>query len=421
MGGWVVISGELADMESRLRRFRSIFEVANMPPLTVNCAVRLPRFVSCSWAWNSSGVPDVDIAEDESHVLILHGAVTDLGRNGRIARTRADTASHILEHLRQEGEDCIKELNGSFSCVIHCKRSGESEAYTDRFASRPVCYANEGEAVLLGTFPSALAAFRKDSVKLNPAALWSLFHYSRHVGPNTMYSGIYSLLAGEKLCSAGDGAPRRVQWFNRRFVPELGLGAREWAERVAEALKESARRCLHTCTRSYIFLSGGLDSRIAAASLGRCVEAISLCTKPNTETRIAALVARSVGMKYTRVIRSPYWYLDTLTAAALISSGNHFTHNAHFIIPARDLAQEHGDVQFYLGDMLENFNKHYFSYRPQCPPGFRVDALADFLHQCAPYVLKDISRVGLYSRENAEQIPGGNGRVWPPCSGRVAA
>jgi hypothetical protein len=396
MGGWIVMVGELADTEERLVRFRSVFEVPNVPALRVKCSTRLPRFVSYTWAWSDSGVPDVDVAENGSDVLVLHGAVTDLGKYGKISQTREQTASRILEHLGKEGEACIKELNGSFSCVLYRKKSGELEAYTDRFASRPICFTSENAAFLLSNFPSALAAFRTSSARLNPAALWSLFHYSRHVGTNTVYSGIHSLLAGEKLCVTPSGTLRHAQWYNKRYVPEGAIGPSEWAARLSAALKESAARCLRTCSKPYLFLSGGLDSRIAAASLGRSVEAISLCTEVNAEVSIAARVAKSLGVKHMRVVRSPYWYLDTLRSAALIGSGSHFTQHAHFMVPARDLAQRYGDVQFYLGDLLENFNKHYFSCPSGYQPKFNPNSLAEFLHRCVPYALKDVSRVGLY-------------------------
>ncbi len=398
MGGWMVMAGELTDAEERLAHFRSVFEVPNVPRLMTKCNVRLPRLVCYSWAWNDLGIPDVDVAEDDSYVVVLHGAATDLGKYGKILPVREQTAGRILEHLSKEGETCIKELNGSFSCVLYRKKSGELEAYTDRFGSRPVCFASEGTAILLGNFPSALVAFRKSSARLNPAAVWSLFHYSRHVGSNTIYSGIHSLLAGEKLHATAGGTLRHTQWFNRRYVPEQGVGSREWAARLTGALKESAQRCLGTCSKPYVFLSGGLDSRIAAASLGQSVEAISLCSNVNAEVRIAAWVAKSLGMKHTRVVRSPYWYLDTLKAAALISSGSHFANHAHFIIPARDLAQRYGDVQFYLGDLIENFNKHYFTYPSDYQPKFSPDSLPEFLHRCVPYAVKDMSRVGLYFR-----------------------
>ena len=159
-------------------------------------------------------------------------------------------------------------MNGSFSFLFYEPDKDDTTLYTDRFASRSVWFTKENEVWIVGNFPSAITAIRKNNPKIDPVGLWSLFHTGRHVGKHCLYSQTHCLLAGERAVLPKASQPVVSKWLQRRYIPDRTVKMREWGARIANVLQESSRRYKRVCRAPYIFLSGGLDSRIAAAAFG---------------------------------------------------------------------------------------------------------------------------------------------------------
>jgi len=404
MGGWMAMAGEPADFDQRLERFKRIFSVDGVPPLMVEVKPHTPGFRTMAWAWSRSGVPEVLVEKIGDTALVFCGVLTGLGRLGPLPPDQASAVRLVLETWLTAGGDFpIDQLNGSFSLVFFDEQTGRMTAYTDRFASRSVWFTQENGTWLAGNFPSALAVMKKDSPRINPVGLWSLLHTARHVGGQGLYDGVNCLSAGE-TAGLSPGRPAEVRrWKERRYRPDYGLSPRAWGKRIASVLKESARAYDRVCTSPHLFMSGGLDSRIAAAAFGPPLKSISLCNTPNAETRLAALASKVIGIEHQAVVRSPYWYLDTLDAAALISSGSYQTTHAHFIVHTSDTVARTPGAEFLLGDLLENFNKHYFTVPPGVSWRFDPGRIVEVLHSFVPYSLKDQSRLGAFIRPDLRQ------------------
>jgi len=402
MGGWITEIGTASDFDGRLARFEKTFNVNGVPSLRVETHIHTNHARTIMWAWNRFRVPDVYVKEtDEGVAIVLCGVITDLGHFGPLPNNQESTASLVLRLWVEHGNDLIRELNGSFSCLFYDPNKDEATLYTDRFASRSVWFTKENDVWIVGNFPSAIAAIKKNNPKIDPVGLWSLFHTGRHVGKHCLYYNTHCLLAGEKAVLSTASEATVSKWRQRRYIPDRSLKPREWGARIAKALQESSQRYKRGCARPYIFLSGGLDSRIAAAAFGEP-------TAPNAETRIASIVSKVVGIEYQTIIRSPYWYLNTLDAAALISAGNFFTCHTHFIVPASDIASQSPDAEFFLGDLLENFNKHYFSLPDGDSLTYNPQNMMGILHSCVPYSIRDTHRLGVHFRKeirkNIEKI-----------------
>jgi len=409
MGGWITEIGTASDFDGRLARFEKTFNVNGVPSLRVETHIHTNHVRTIMWAWNRFRVPDVYVKEtDEGVAIVLCGVITDLGHFGPLPNNQESTASLVLRLWVEHGNDLIRELNGSFSCLFYDPNKDEATLYTDRFASRSVWFTKENDVWIVGNFPSAIAAIKKNNPKIDPVGLWSLFHTGRHVGKHCLYYNTHCLLAGEKAVLSTASEAIVSKWRQRRYIPDRSLKPREWGARIAKALQESSQRYKRVCARPYIFLSGGLDSRIAAAAFGEPLKSVSLSTAPNAETRIASIVSKVVGIEYQTIIRSPYWYLNTLDAAALISAGNFFTCHTHFIVPASDIASQSPDAEFFLGDLLENFNKHYFSLPDGDSLTYNPQNMMGILHSCVPYSIRDTHRLGVHFRKeirkNIEKI-----------------
>lgn len=409
MGGWITEIGVASDFDERLVRFEKTFNVNGVPSLRVETHIHTNHVRTITWAWNRFRVPDVYVKETDGGVIIvLCGVITDLGHFGPLPNNQESTASLVLRLWIEHRDNLIKELNGSFSCLFYNPNKDEATLYTDRFASRSVWFTKENDVWTAGNVPSAIMAIKKNDPKIDPVGLWSLFHTGRHVGKHCLYYNTHCLLAGEKAILSTASEAIVSKWRQRRYIPDRSLKTRDWGARIAKALQESSQLYKSVCARPYIFLSGGLDSRIAAAAFGEPFKSVSLSTAPNAETRIASIVSKVVGIEHETIIRSPYWYLNTLDASALISAGNFLTCHTHFIVPASDIASQNPDAEFFLGDLLENFNKHYFSMPDGNSLTYNPQNMTEILHSWVPYSIRNTNRLGVHFRKeirkNIEKI-----------------
>lgn len=405
--GWIIFAGDASDVGPRLGRFRRAFDAPGVPPLRVEEFSAAGGIKGFLWAWSHDELPDLHFTSDhEGNGLLLSGVITDMGSLGPAPADPGEAASRLLGLLTDQGEKFISQLNGSFSVIFHHGRSGQTRAFTDRFASRSVWMHRDRGALILGDFPSAMAAVKEGAVGLNPSGLWSLFHAGRHPGRECLFSGFECLLAGQAAEISSELKVEVRSWWERKYLPDHSRSAREWGLEIADGLSASARKYLRVCRAPHLFLSGGLDSRIAAAAIKSGLHTLSLCSSPNAETRLAGLTARTLGLAHETIVRSPYWYLDTLEASALVASGSYFKDHAHFMVPVGMALAERPGAEFFLGDLLENFNKHYF--KP--PPGefrFGADNAREVLFRNVPYTQKAPGRAGrLFNPEVRERLEG---------------
>jgi hypothetical protein len=400
MGGWITQTGETSDFKVRLARFEKIFSVDQVPHLRTEIHIHSNRAKTILWAWNQFLIPDIYVEDTDTKVsIILCGAVTNLGHFGPLPENHKATASMVLKLWIKHRDNLIKELNGSFSCLFYEANRNEATLYTDRFASRSIWFTKENGVWIIGNFPSAINAIKKNNPKIDPVGLWSLFNTGRHVGKHGLYHNTHCLLAAEKAILPSASQATVSKWEQRKYTPDRSIKPREWGDRIAKALQQSSQRYKKVCSQPYIFLSGGLDSRIAAAAFGKPLKSITLSAVPNTETRIASVVSKIAGLEHKRIIQSPYWSLNTLDAAALISSGNHLTCHTHFIVPTCEIASQNPNVEFFLGDLLENFNKHYFLSTPGYNLSYKPENMMEILHSYVHYSLKDTQRLGVHFRK----------------------
>ena len=347
-----------------MARLRNVFDVPGMPELEISFAKHGPGLIRIQWAWNQSPSFDTAVASTtDGHVTaMIDGYVVECdaclsGRTGRIEK-------QVVEWFATRGEENITHINGSFACVRLDMKSSRLAVWTDGIASRPVWIARSDHAWFVGNYPAAIAAVMPNRPRLNPAGLWSLFVSSRHVGEHGLYEGFQNLHAGYRATIDYGVHPGRIQvtrWRENVFRPEKGITPGHWGEAIAAELKAAARRLQCHSDSPQLFLSGGLDSRLVLGAIGNSATGVTLTSTPNNmNVRLARRAARIVGAEHVAIDRSPNWYLDRFESAALLAGGNYNLAHAHFLIPVSSILKSNPSATFLLGDLMENFNKHYF-------------------------------------------------------------
>jgi hypothetical protein len=362
MSGWLLITNHGGRFEKQVDKFKKVFAIEGFSPLQIKKTGIGKDSVLLSWAWTPQEYfPDMTVFFNDStgRLIIIEGAVTDLGAYGPADTNQVLTATKISDLWNAGGKDILAEINGSFSIVIFNVLEKETVCITDRIASRSLWYSKEKDTWYFGNFPSAVAIFREE-VHLDGAGLWALLATSRPITDHSLFYEIRSLQAGQIGYFDISGKKSVIDWYELRYQPEKHGSANEWGEKIAGGLKASAQRVVKYSSPPYLFLSGGLDSRIAAAAFGSAVKTLTLTTHPNMNSRIAEKVAGKLGIQHKTIIRDAYYYLDSMTAAVLVSSGNYSITHAHFINAVIEITRKNQVASFLLGDLLENFNVHYF-------------------------------------------------------------
>lgn len=398
MSGWILIINGSRAFEKQVDKFKNVFSIEGHPPLQIKKTGIGKGNVLLSWAWtNRDHFADIAVylSDSKQWLILIAGVVTDLGTYGPADTDQVKTAKKILELWNSRGKDILAELNGSFSILIFNRIANKTVCITDRIASRSQWYSKEKDTLYFGNFPSTIAIFRKE-INLDGAGLWALLAASRPIAGHSLFYEIRSLQAGQIGYFDSSGKKSVIDWYELRYQPEKKVSANEWGEQIAGGLKASAERVVRYSSTPYLFLSGGLDSRIAAAAFGSAVKTVTLTSHPNMNSRIAEKVAKRLNIRHKTIIRDPYYYLDSFTAAALLSSGNYSITHAHFINAVIKITRETQNASFLLGDLLENFNKHYFK------PG----VVKEFHHKNVP--VKDLpgmfNKLYSYSYKDFDEI-----------------
>ena len=369
--------GRAEPMGDKLARLQRTFSVSSMPELVAHRVELSPTAQLLQWSWGDRNDVDLSVAKNMNAAAILDGYLTSWRTNGH---GKADNAGSACEDLLGSGQSAVSSFNGSFACVRLDLVNMQASVWADRIASRPVWIADQDGTWYVGNSTAAMATVMERQPKLNPAGLWSLFLSSRHVGSEGLYAGFRNLHGGEVADLSRSASHLAIRkWWSLEFSPDHTRSAGSWGEEIAAQLQTSAERLLSVSPSPHLFLSGGLDSRIAMGALGESVKGVTLTSTPNNmNVRIARRAAHLAGASHQTIERSANWYLDRFEAAALLAGGNYNLAHAHYLAPIPVVQSEDSGATFLLGDLLENFNKHYFKPENGRPWRFVPESIPSF-------------------------------------------
>ena len=189
------------------------------------------------------------------------------------------------------------------------------------------------------------------------------------------------------------GTEAASQWHRPSYEAAQGIKSSEWGVLLAETLKRSAARLKGVMGKPLLFLSGGLDSRLALATLNGLfdVTAVTLQDSENLETRIAREVARILGAPHKIVRRDKAYYLRVMSQSALLQGGIYHPVHSHFSEGLRVLDNDVAYDSVLLGDFLEAFQKLFGDNADTIPDGIGAEGLLDHVFQLdGKYATHDI-------------------------------
>lgn len=187
-------------------------------------------------------------------------------RRGHRFRTRSDT--EVILHLYQEeGEQCVRHLNGQWAFAIWDVTQRKLFLSRDRLGVRPLFYTQTGDHFLFASEIKALLACPDVPRELDLETLDQIFTFWVPLPPRTAFRDIQQLPPGHSLV-VQDGRIRIVEYWRFEFNPETELAPENedaLAEELLALLQDAIRIRLRSDVPVGTYLSGGLDSTFITA------------------------------------------------------------------------------------------------------------------------------------------------------------
>lgn len=224
----------------------------------------------------------IDLSPKAEEPMDAHGAVIsyngeiynfqslrrELEADGVQFSTRSDTEV-LLAAWRKWGAALLDRLVGMFAFAIWDARAGELVLARDRFGKKPILYAHDNGRLAFASDLVALDRLRPSSDGIDHDALRFLFTLRYLPDPISIRPGVAKLPPGHLLRLNDDGLALE-RWY------DLGKQLLPTYPNDSEALSDLQARFDEAVTGRLIsdvplgvFLSGGIDSALVAASAAR--------------------------------------------------------------------------------------------------------------------------------------------------------
>jgi asparagine synthase (glutamine-hydrolysing) len=232
----------------------------------------------------------------------------DLEAKGHHFATSSDT--EVIVHLWEEvGAEFPKHLNGMFAIALHDETKRRLVLVRDHLGVKPLYYAVHDGTLVFGSEVKVVLASGQVPRELDIDALGQFLAWEYVPGEATLLRHVRKLGPARMLeIDLGTGRQRLRQYWD---VPEPGAhaprSADDWEEEVDAAIGESVRRQLVSDVPLGAFLSGGVDSSLVVAGMGKGARTFSIGFDDPTynELHWSERVARSLGVSHRTEVIQP--------------------------------------------------------------------------------------------------------------------
>ena len=252
--------------------------------------------------------------EDRSIRTVFNGEIynfrelrRDLEARGHAFKTHSDT--EVIVHSYEEyGSDFPKYLNGMFAFVVHDLTRRKLVLVRDHIGIKPLFYAFGRDWIVWGSEIKAILASRLIERRLDVDALGEFLAWEYVPGARTLFEGIRKLEPGQMIEVDLDRpvCKPRPYWDVRIGHEGDAKSPEDWAEEVDQTLHRCVQRQLVSDVPLGAFLSGGVDSSLVVASMGRArTFSIGFDDPSYNELKWARKVADHLGVDHVDDIIKP--------------------------------------------------------------------------------------------------------------------
>jgi asparagine synthase (glutamine-hydrolysing) len=156
-------------------------------------------------------------------------------------------------------------------CCGFAEASGTLHIINDRFGSRPFYVLKNRKGIY---FSSNVAFLLHLAGGCHEADILGCFHtfYGHTFGELTTFRGVKRLVPATHLTISPEGTTEERRYWRLEYAPESRVDALSYSAEVFEAFKTGAARKAKLVGKGIVALSGGLESRLVAATVPNDVE-----------------------------------------------------------------------------------------------------------------------------------------------------
>ena len=248
--------------------------------------------------------------EDGTVWVILNGEIYNyrslrdqLQSQGHHFRSQSDT--EVIVHLYEdEGVRMLDRLDGMFAFALWDCREQLLLLARDRVGKKPLHYSFVGNEVIFASEIKSLLAHPQVKRDLNLRALDKYLTYEYVPAPQTIFESIQKLEPGHYLIWQKGRISLFQYWDLPMFDPPAVIKSeREYVGELRSLLEQSVRKRLVADVPVGLFISGGLDSALVAATAKQAKEQLECFSigfdEPSfDESPYSKQVARALGIQH---------------------------------------------------------------------------------------------------------------------------
>lgn len=251
------------------------------------------------------------VSQDGRFALVYNGEVynfQDLRRELEGLGARFVSASDtevVLAAYAQWGPNCVARLRGMFGFAVWDTAERSLFLARDRMGIKPLVYCCTPAFTAFASELQGLLSLADIDRTMDLEALDLYLHYQYVPDPWTIYRQVRKLSpAHTLLLHPGAVQAKPTRYWDVDFTPDTSLSEQEWLEQLDVTISESVRLHLVSDVPFGAFLSGGIDSSVVVAHMGRHLESpvhsftIGFEHAEYDESRFARQAAEHVGARH---------------------------------------------------------------------------------------------------------------------------
>lgn len=248
-------------------------------------------------------------------ILALDGEIADpslirnrLNRTGPPVPEDLSEAELLLQVFLREGADRFADINGNWSVAVYSEKRDEFTLISDRFATRPIAFVQLPHGFAFFPEVKGVLAFPEFRPKIDPIATAQLFLFRYPIHCRTLLQDV-RLIPNASVITYRDSRISTRSYWSFSLLDEYPVPNPEgWIEEYARILKHAVALRVQKPPVPGLTQSGGIDTRLIAASLPEGEETYHTFTfgeRGCFDLRFGKRVASAIGAKHHEVVLTP--------------------------------------------------------------------------------------------------------------------
>ena len=225
--------------------------------------------------------------------ILAAGTMIDLDDSNSDSRLKP-----LLQDYLKYGESVFSRLDGQFALIVYNAPEHKVLIISDPFGLIPIYYGQKGQRFYVST--SALAVAKAIQSAPSEFGVRSFIVYGSTFG-DTLWQDVHMLPPATVLNIDRDSAHQSIYWSFEMDSTITALSMADSADFIVDSFSKNMRKSLNREGRTWISLTGGLDSRTLAALAHHShipFKTYSHGPLDSRDVRIAKRISRKMGWEH---------------------------------------------------------------------------------------------------------------------------